>query len=85
LKRCKIDVGRPFQVRQGEAESLALQILQRALGVGATLVYCFIGAFILLKVTDVVVGLRATDEEEFAGLDLSEHSERAYMLGSVAE
>ncbi|MBY0277796.1 ammonium transporter [Candidatus Binatia bacterium] len=61
------------------------QLVTQAIGVGATLVYCFIGAFILLKVTDVLVGLRATDEDEFAGLDLSQHSERAYMLGSVAE
>lgn len=61
------------------------QLLTQAIGVGATLVYCFIGAFILLKVTDVVVGLRVADEDEFSGLDLSQHSERAYMLGSVAE
>ena len=61
------------------------QLVTQAIGVGATLVYCFVGAFILLKVTDVLVGLRVSDEEEFAGLDLSQHSERAYMLGSVAE
>ena len=61
------------------------QLVTQAIGVGATMVYCFVGAFILLKVTDVLVGLRVTDEEEFSGLDLSQHSERAYMLGSVAE
>ena len=61
------------------------QLVTQAIGVAATLVYCFIGAFILLKVTDVLVGLRVADEEEFSGLDLSQHSERAYMLGSVAE
>ncbi len=61
------------------------QLVTQAIGVGATLVFCFVGAFILLKVTDVLVGLRATEEDEFAGLDLSQHSERAYMLGSVAE
>ncbi|MBM4246265.1 MAG: ammonium transporter [Deltaproteobacteria bacterium] len=61
------------------------QLVTQAIGVGATLVYCFVGAFILLKVTDLVVGLRVADEEEFSGLDLSQHSERAYMLGSVAE
>jgi len=61
------------------------QLVTQAIGVGATLVYCFVGAFILLKVTDLVVGLRVADEEEFSGLDLSQHSERAYLLGSVAE
>jgi len=61
------------------------QLVTQAIGVGATLVFCFVGAFILLKVTDVLVGLRATEEDEYAGLDLSQHSERAYVLGSVAE
>jgi Amt family ammonium transporter len=61
------------------------QFVTQAIGVGATMVFCFVGAFILLKVTDVLVGLRVADEEEFSGLDLSQHSERAYMLGSVAE
>ena len=61
------------------------QLVTQAIGVGATLVFCFVGAFILLKVTDVLVGLRVSDDAEFAGLDLSEHSERAYLLGSVAE
>ena len=61
------------------------QLVTQAIGVGATMVYCFVGAFILLKVTDLLVGLRVADEEEFSGLDLSQHSERAYMLGSVAE
>ncbi len=50
-------------------------------GVLATMVFCFVGALILLKVTDVLVGLRVTDESEMAGLDISEHSERAY--GSI--
>ena len=30
---------------------------------------------------DAVVGLRVTDDEEMAGLDLSQHSETAYVLG----
>lgn len=50
-------------------------------GVLATMVFCFVGALILLKLTDALVGLRVTDDSELAGLDLSEHSERAY--GSI--
>ncbi len=61
------------------------QLVTQAIGVVATLVYCFVGSLILLKVTDVLVGLRADEEDEIAGLDLSQHSERAYVLGSVAE
>jgi Amt family ammonium transporter len=61
------------------------QLATQAIGVVATLLFCFVGAFILLKVTDVLVGLRADEEDEISGLDLSQHSERAYVLGSVAE
>ncbi|MBM4265486.1 MAG: ammonium transporter [Deltaproteobacteria bacterium] len=54
-------------------------------GVLATIVFCFVGSIILLKLTDLIVGLRVDDEEELAGLDLSQHRERGYVLGSVAE
>lgn len=47
-------------------------------GVLATMVFGFVGAIILLKLTDVLVGLRVSDEGEMQGLDLTEHSERAY-------
>jgi Amt family ammonium transporter len=50
------------------------------ISVVATLVYCFIAALILLKVVDVVVGLRVVEEDEVAGLDLSQHGETAYQL-----
>lgn len=61
----------------GNAGQLWIQIE----GVLATMVFCFVGALILLKLTDLVVGLRVSDENEMQGLDLSEHSERAY--GSI--
>lgn len=60
-------------------------LVTQAIGVGATLVFCFVGAFVLLKVTDALVGLRVEEEEEISGIDLSQHSERAYALGAVAE
>lgn len=37
--------------------------------------FAFIGAFILLKVTDLISPLRVTPEEELAGLDVSQHDE----------
>jgi Amt family ammonium transporter len=43
-------------------------------------VYCGVGAFVLLKLVDAVVGLRVTEEDEVAGLDLSQHGENAYTL-----
>ncbi len=44
----------------------------------------FVLTFIILKVLDVTMGLRVTDEEEVEGLDLSQHSETAYSLGASA-
>jgi Amt family ammonium transporter len=46
----------------------------------ATWGYCYIVSRIILYVVDAVVGLRVTPEEEFTGLDLSEHNERGYSL-----
>jgi ammonia channel protein AmtB len=36
---------------------------------------------VLLKFTDVTVGLRVSDEHEDIGLDLSQHGEVAYRIG----
>jgi len=44
--------------------------------VATTLVYSGVGSFILLKVIDLVIGLRVTEEQEREGLDLSLHGER---------
>jgi ammonium transporter, Amt family len=44
--------------------------------VATTLVYSGVGSFIILKVIDMVIGLRVTDDEEREGLDISLHGER---------
>jgi Amt family ammonium transporter len=36
--------------------------------------------FVILKVIDLVMGLRISDEEETVGLDLALHNERGYNL-----
>lgn len=54
------------------------QVVIQMVGVGATWVFSLVGTFIILKVLDMTIGLRVTKEEEVLGLDLSEHSERAY-------
>jgi Amt family ammonium transporter len=48
--------------------------------VAVTVVYAFIVSWILLKLVDVFVGLRASEDEERIGLDLTQHSEAAYTL-----
>jgi ammonium transporter, Amt family len=44
-------------------------------GVAITLAYTAVVSFIILKVLDVVIGLRVSDEAERDGLDLSAHGE----------
>ena len=54
----------------------------QVVGVLATWVFAFAGSLVLLKVVDALVGLRVTEEEEFLGLDVSQHSENAYAFES---
>ncbi len=56
----------------------AAQLGYQAVMAVATLVFCFVGTWVLLKVVDLLVGLRVTPEDEELGLDLSQHNERAY-------
>ncbi len=57
------------------------QLVVQALAVIVTLVLGFVVTTVILKVLDAVMGLRVSEEEELAGLDLSQHSETAYALG----
>ncbi len=43
-----------------------------------TLAFSVVGTYIILKVIDLTIGLRVTPQDEEMGLDLSQHSERAY-------
>ena len=60
--------------------SIGQQVGVQLLGVGATVVYTAVVSFILLKIVDVVIGLRVTEEQETEGLDLALHDERGYIL-----
>jgi len=51
------------------------QILVQLEGIAFTVVYCSIASFIILKVLDVVMGLRVEEEVERDGLDLALHGE----------
>ncbi|QGZ29579.1 ammonium transporter [Stutzerimonas stutzeri] len=64
----------------GEVENIALQLWIQFKGVLFTVVYTAIVTYVILKVIDVVMGLRVSEEEETIGLDLSLHNERGYNL-----
>ncbi len=60
--------------------SIGQQLGVQTLGVAATLVYTAVATFIILKVLDLVMGLRVSREAETEGLDLALHDERGYSL-----
>ena len=59
----------------GLLEGNAGQVLIQLEGIGATIVYCAIVTFVLLKIINAVMGLRVDEEEEVTGLDYSLHGE----------
>lgn len=61
-------------------DSIAQQLGVQAMGVVSTAAYTAIVTFVLLKLTDMLVGLRVDDEEETYGLDTSQHNESGYDL-----
>jgi len=54
------------------------QLLVQFIAVFATIIYSGIGTFLLFKLTEKVVGIRASDKQEAIGLDESQHGETAY-------
>ena len=46
----------------------------------ATMVFAFVMTLIILKVIDLLIGLRVTEEEEVRGMDLSLHNETGYSF-----
>jgi Amt family ammonium transporter len=56
------------------------QLVVQAIGVGSTIAYSVVVTFIILKVVDVIIGLRVSSDEETQGLDLTQHSEVGYNL-----
>ena len=65
----------------GVAVSLAggsHQFINQLIGVAFTATLAVVGTFLIVKLVDAVIGLRVDQEDESAGLDLSQHGERAY-------
>ena len=56
------------------------QIGYQLVGIATAWIFALVGSIVLLKITDLVVGVRASEEQEIEGLDLTEHGEEAYNL-----
>jgi Amt family ammonium transporter len=67
-------------VGYAEGVTMGVQVFAQLKSVLVTLVYSGLVSLILLKLIDLTVGLRVSDEVESQGLDLGEHGEEGYLL-----
>jgi Amt family ammonium transporter len=62
--------------KSGLLEGNMSQFIAQVVGAGAAVLYAFIITYILAVIVDKTIGLRVTEEEEYVGLDISQHGER---------
>src|SRR5262249_9379810 len=65
----------------GLIDGSASLLVKQAISLVAAAAYSFAGPVVLLKLVDLVIGLRVPSEEEEVGLDLTQHGERGYIMG----
>jgi Amt family ammonium transporter len=58
----------------GNFHQFAVQIM----AAGASVIYAFVMTLVLAKIVDSAMGLRVTEDEEYVGLDIAQHGEKAY-------
>ncbi len=56
------------------------QLWNQLVGVIFAWVIALVGSYVLLKIVDLVIGLRVPEEHEIEGLDITQHGEEAYNL-----
>jgi Amt family ammonium transporter len=56
------------------------QVGNQLAAIGIAIILASVGTFIVLKVVDLLIGLRVTPTEEIEGLDATQHGERAYAF-----
>jgi Amt family ammonium transporter len=55
------------------------QVVTQIVAVGAVIAYAVVSTFIIVKVVDLILGMRVSSTQEEAGLDLAVHGEAAYQ------
>jgi ammonium transporter, Amt family len=79
-----------FKDAQGNAlpsgliDGNAHQLLNQFVGVAIAWALAIVGTLIILKIVDVTIGLRVTEDDEIQGLDLSQHGEEGYAFDVTA-
>jgi Amt family ammonium transporter len=70
----------PSGLIEGNSKQVLNQVIASLIAIALTMV----GSFIILKVVDLIVGVRVNGEDEVTGLDLTQHGEEGYNLGLEA-
>ncbi len=71
-------------VASGLLEGNAHQLLNQLVGIGIAWGLAIVGTLAILKLVDMTIGLRVSEEEEVQGLDLSQHGEEGYYWEASA-
>ncbi|HIF54508.1 MAG TPA: ammonium transporter [Methylococcaceae bacterium] len=61
-----------------EGVSIMDQVGVQAIAIMATIIWCAVISYVLLKIIDKTMGLRVSEDEEIAGLDIVLHEESGY-------
>jgi Amt family ammonium transporter len=73
-----------FKDAQGNASPSGMiegnfhQVLNQLIGIAIAWTLAMVGTLIILKIVDMTIGLRVSEEHEVMGLDLSQHGEEGY-------
>jgi Amt family ammonium transporter len=62
----------------GLLEGNAGQLVNQMIGIAIAWALAIVGTLLILKVVDLVIGLRVPEEHEIQGLDLTQHGEEGY-------
>jgi ammonium transporter, Amt family len=66
----------PSGLIEGNSKQVINQLIASLIAISLGVV----GSFVILKIVDLIVGVRVTGEDEVTGLDLSQHGEEGYNL-----
>jgi ammonium transporter, Amt family len=70
--------GKPLPL--GLVDGNAQQVLNQTIGVTISWVLAIVGTLVILKICDLLLGVRVETDHEIQGLDLSQHGEEGYIL-----
>jgi Amt family ammonium transporter len=74
----KDSAGKPMAL--GLVDGNGQQVINQLIGSGIAWVLGIVGTLVILKICDLLIGLRVQEEHEIQGLDLSMHGEEGYNL-----